>query len=707
MFKIMHDYQALLADILATPDDELKAELRAAGVQTEPPEIVYADAARRCAMPTDVDKIDIPRPELVESVVQLAAGHHSVVISGSAGSGKSWVLHAALERLRSAYRVSPMLLDGRALQARAPALLSRAALSQLDERGFDGDGTHCAARRKFAAAIAMGDEADAFRRYLSEATALRPVIAIDHVDDLIDDRAAALWLKGVNDAVKERGGVLIVTCRAARFGGRQGRLPRGGYRSRANELSVLLGADNIVCEDFSKTEIHNWLTASPPSTIRFSPSAAGNLCRLLGGRPRLFQSLMGAARSHAAEIIDRPFLQSFAQQEARRYSVECALLISIAREHPVALLNPLQAPVSLRPKLVETGALRYRGDGHLIFSSPVIARRYAWLSRPEQMLWIAARGPALLAPSRPIEIAIEGMAQWFRELPPGEALSMLPRLFDQRGYKELELFVADRENAKLWSQIWPKDKRTGPQPLSRFQDAAFIRAAGEATLSAGAGCKVYMPLIGTMGRAELIVGAMPPPCGVCAQSGQVQEHFALLTGIAPAIALALETLHLRRKDKAQRSLYHRIATVGNSQGNPVVSAAQATNCSAFVVLERGLSSWVVGHVETDLGKGDETDGAEPDWTQLLRSGKASVLNDIARHPSRRGLVLSGSDLTAAFPRLRQLDGNTAAYIHPVWQGSRCRLVIFLFRNASRGISGLTQTELATLAPLAVPGVLAS
>ena len=396
-----------------------------------------------------------------------------------------------------------------------------------------------------------------------------------------------------------------------------------------------------------------------------------------------------------AGAAGRRGLTAFARRAAAGFNTEVASLIGLLRSSPRGLVDPLAAPASLHLQMVETGGVRHRPDGRLIFSSPIIGRRYRAVANPQELLWMAASVSPALA-DRPVEVVGEALRTCLREEAPRATFVQFAQVLTRRGVSHPRLYAADRDNAKLWSQLLPLGM-PGAWPLNDDCNAGFVSVARTGKWHLADNQELHVAVFGSLGRVEMVVAGHVHPSG-CKfdDSVRLRELRHLCTAAEPALGSALELLSARRSLRLQRKLFHRLQNGGAERHNPMISVAQIADCSAVAVIERSPTAWVVSNLAV---VGAST--SKHAWSDMLAYPKATPLTAIALHRSRRGVVLTEPRIRQVFPHVRSAKEDCAAFIYPVWNGEACRLVTYLFEGqASREISGIKQVELSTAASLA-------
>ena len=277
--------------------------------------------------------------------------------------------------------------------------------------------------------------------------------------------------------------------------------------------------------------------------------------------------------------------------------------------------------------------------------------------------------------------------------------------------------MRDPQNARLWSLQRAGNcksrAKNGAWPLTTEERPEFSMAVftGRRVVD---GHSVFLPVIGPQGRVELVA------TGLLSKNLHDQDkgYRRLLTvrmvwnfvlNLQPALALNIERLRARRNDNLQRQLFHRVIHTRNAdpvRRDHVNMALREANCSAIAVLERNRAQWFVADTGEVGGNGSPKgrQATDPGWEELLEGNSTAALDDISSHPSARGLVLSGSDLSGTFPRLHGCLDRVALFLRPVWMhsGAACRIVVFVFEGAaSRDVSGARQAHLSVVAPFAI------
>jgi len=176
----------------------------------------------------------------------------------------------------------------------------------------------------------------------------------------------------------------------------------------------------------------------------------------------------------------------------------------------------------------------------------------------------------------------------------------------------------------------------------------------------------------------------------------------VVLALEPALGSAVEKVALNRRLQMNQRMLYTLKPFDPTKRVPLAGLLNQASCNSVAVLERTKSRWVVEGCEV-VDSGANT-GRRAFWIEMLSESDPKKLDDIAAHPSGRGLVLAGSDLGGIFLRLRRRTTSVSIFIHPVWvnRGASCRLVAFAFEgNTSRDINGARQKQLSSMAHFAV------
>jgi len=630
----------------------------------------------------------VARDALVDQLEDLLWRKDIVVLSGSRGCGKTEVAHDLVMRANRA-SISTLFIDCFSMRMSSRALLSRAVLSLVEPGMAQGLDMAGADDPDFSRALH-----ETFRTQLNSGA----IVVFDNADRIANRPEPMQWLLDLLVVVRERGARVVLICRSGCSDERPSR-SRNGYRDIACDLCAATGAARLSMGDLTLEELSAWLKSPYFADHRQEGMTAAELYAATGGRPRLIKDFCNwLACTHE---IGANALRIFADRAGRTYCAECDRLIEALRQFPEWLTRPLAAPPALWPFLLETGAVRRTGSA-IEFSAAAIARRYAWLTSTKNLHHLLGRGlEAILSNRSCPELAMAPLCAYSQSRTPREIFSAVARVLETIGLTEISLYAADRGNSKLWSRVYGHDAgdagdRTA-QPLEEEEWPDFTLSLRTGRPRVTARQRLLLPVFGESGRIEIVAeGTLTPVADPLRERARMRRLIGLADHIQPVLAVAVERLAHKRYMKLQRSRYYRALNSSEAhdvRSNLLLTAVQMMNCSAVAVLERGISAWVVSTLQTS---------EEDQWEDLLSGSTLNALNAIADHPSRRGLVLSGRELLVTFPRMRNVGDDVAVFIHPVWNRSVCRLIVFVFTGAaSREIDGLKQMELSNTALYAV------
>ena len=682
------DFCLLIDDVESLSMTEVAAQLAGLGLADRADASVYGEGA--VALAARAESGNLPPKVRRERVLAQLADHMAtndiVVVAGARGCGKTQVVHDFLELMDEEGRAT-QFLDLFSLRMASRGLLSRAALGlmmpgvaeALDMKGADDP-----------------DFSRAFHDGLLARLNKGATLVFDNIDRIIDRPEPLQWLLDIVALVRSREARAILVCRGARCGIRSQRKARGATRDLATGLKKAADATLFHIDDFSPTELVSWLDDPWFSDHRSSGLDASSLAACVGGRPRLikdFGTWLGTSDKRGSAA-----LTAFQDQAARTYCAECDRLIEALRQFPEWLTDPLAAPRHVWSFLIETGGMIEKDD-RLVFSAPLIADRFAYLTGTKGMARLIGRSLDTVLSSRAFpELAVAPLCAYCQIKSPKESLAAVVRVLETIGVTDVVLSVADRGNSKLWSKVYPIDSsEREAKPLNEDDRPDFAVALKTGRPRVTPRDRLFLPVFGETGRVEVVAeGQLPEIADPLRRCARLRRLTGFAELIQPVLAVAVERLAHKRYMKLQRSRYYRALNSGEAhdvRGNLLLTAVQMMNCSAVAILERGLSSWVVSTLQEASGPS----GATP-WEELLSGSVENALNAIADHPSRRGLVLSGRELLVAFPRLRNIPDDVAVFMHPVWNRALCRLIVFVFKGAaSREIDGLKQMELSNTA----------
>jgi energy-coupling factor transporter ATP-binding protein EcfA2 len=680
------DFEIPLFDVTTMPRQDKEAELQEAGIATHVPAEQYGAAtaffaARAC---TQEDPPPLVRPEAVDKLSRQMAVERVVVLGGALGSGKSTVARQVAEKLENRGE-AVIFIDGFSLRMTSQSRLSREVLSLISER--------------FALSVDHDPELveGGFLAYVRHRVKAGTIIVFDHADQLADRTEPLQWLSDLADAVQEAHMRLLIVARGVDTGDPKS---DGRYRTPAAKIRRKVRGSYFQLGELSRAELSHWINAPFFASHRTAGLDVDKLQNVIGGRPRLAVEF-GAFLANSASSGDTA-LEAFRAWAEATYSPECAQLIDVLRRFPDWLLKPLSAPPYFRQLIIDTGAVVEGEQNELAFAAPVIAKRFRRLSTPANLLRLTGTSmEAVVATTRMMELVGAPFCAYCQTRAPREVLIAVVQMLERLGLSEVTVSLADRINSRLWSKVYPYD--SGDSEAVRLDeeqrpDFAIVARNGHPRITTTG--RLLLPIFGDIGRVAVVAeGRLPKEDDSLMRMTRVRKLKAFAQQIQPVVSLAVEQDAYKHHVRLQRARYYRAFAVSNAaqdaRSSMLLNAAQVMNCSAVAVMQRGMSNWIVSTLQaTTSHSGDQ-------WEELLSGGSIDALNGIAFHPSRRGLVLSGVELLQAFPRLRNLKGELAVFMQPVWQKELCRLVVFVFEGpASRGIFGLKQAELSNTALLA-------
>jgi hypothetical protein len=730
--------------IEALPPDDMQSASKAAvlqylnaqGVQEHEPLEAYG------ITPSDLARIpgslavapDVPRVALLRQASEALERHMVVVIFGAIRSGTSALVNALIsDTLVRSQFPRRRILDCFALRTPSYQLLEREAIWSLfanDEghgRCFSWPSTTSTLSASGAKpppadrSISDGRTSQAdgepepmpiypegpFTRFLRSGLLDGGLLVLDHVEKLHNGREAQRWLENILRETGKRGTRVIIVYRSLDV-------------TKSAHRKVLRDLYQLCVPNLTEAELGAWLTAPFFDRHREAGLTPRRVLRVTGGRPGLVRDFgRFLIRKGGESLIGWRALAAFARHQACNYAVECGLLVDVLRARPQFLAHPIAgaAREQFHSRSLETGAIvKDAVRGELRFASPILSRRFRTITTPRALLsafgsddveyLVSNVGHAeLLGP--PLKAALISNKE------PREVFTQFARILRQWALTDVCVYVRDDANAKLWSFCFgqpdgrPRSAEAKAWPLSASEWPEFARAAYTGRPIEGEDSILYLPIGGARGRVELVATGRETSEQENSYERRLRQRtvWNITKMLAPALTLAAERLASRRQRDQQRNMFHRLKAADPSRKGHLAGTLREAQCSAVAVLERSQSYWFVAHFEIITARGASS-ADTGDWEPRFEGGNLTRLDEIAKHPSGRGLVLSGRELALAFPRMLTMATFTTLFLRPVWLhgGAVCRLVIFMFEgSASREVTGVKQSQLSVMAPYAIAG----
>lgn len=641
----------------------------------------------------------IARTQLLEDLIKAVhASETGLMVAGRAGMGKSHLVRKALLRHR-AFRDSVrrvVEIDCLALRMATAQLFSREAAWACFGRDDD-------AFKEFLAefnSTSGGKRRDGHRLPLTVLLRRRlepgGLVVLDHVEKLGRSGELDSWIADE----------LLPTVKAC--GARAIFIHRDPCYKRA--LPSLRDLPRFEVGEVTLADAEVWSDQPALARHRANGLDARNVLRITGGLPCLIREL-GEYLSYATHQVGNAAVRGYARWRLSgdRPVMACERLIRAARRHPDVVERAIGAGAFSKPwtvkslsgdivdALVGTGAVKVDVDGHLKFSSVLIALRLRRLMKADALACLAMRsdlaalnhGGGWRLMRRFPELAADPIAQCIgHEQNPVVGLTRLTQIIERWGF-DPTLYIRDADNARLWA---PFLRPAEFGPFESRKQPNFGRAAQTGEVVVGDDGRVFIPMTGNTGMVTLVMvlhfrrDAAPAPM----RAIEISRVVGVFKGIRPTVAQVVQRLALRRERKFQEAMLHRQADGAASTYQTVLREA---GCQSLVVFERDaqMQEWFVSRFErTSAGMREEMPVR---WAEGV---DAAGLDRIAFHPTGRGLVLSGPDAEQIFPRLT--GERAAVYLHPCRASAGARVVAFLFRGADALVQGHVQTHLSVVAP---------
>lgn len=690
-------------EILAAPIGEVEAELADQGLVSvardeelliapagaPPPRQDWMGRKRKMpgAIPAELLPVLVDRPEVVAALHEMVMEHSLVVVTGPSGAGKSsFVLGEYLRDKRvCADLPRRIVIDCTALQMASSVSFSREAVWAhfgIDDRGF----------KAFLADVVRDKTRDALTALMEVRLARGGIVVFDHVEWL--DRSGVIdgWLTGVFLRRARELGVKVVFI---------DRGPATHVRPTLRDLA------HWSLPDISAADVTGWLDHPGLRRLRAASLSVRAIMAMTGGRPTLLRDLELFLR-HRPGSAGAGDLRVFRKWRLRgdQFFADCERLIRAARGHPAVLQRALapgglsapwaeaELPAAAACDLLATGAVRRDGQGMLVFASPLYRRRLQRLLQPDALAELALRtGFRMLSAGhaktlkRFGELASDALAKSLGyEKNPIVGLQKLTDFLSRWDFSA-RIYLRDRDNARLWA---PYDKPERIGPLECWMQPDFAQAAQTGQLVRADDGRIFIPVISNAGVVGLVLvleflqraSSLP-----YSRQLEVDRVAGVLSGIRPTLAQLVQRLALHRERKFLGKIWFKSKSPELPPGRH--GLLREVGCQSIIVFERRAScNWVVARFER-TGDGED----DFHWTEGF---SATRLEAIARHPSKRGLVLSGDHALDVFPRLA--TRSAAVYLHPVPRSDDAVIVAFLFDGPTAVLDGHVQAKLAGVAP---------
>lgn len=696
-------------DIEFAPMEQILAELDRIGDRNDHPFTPAPEAGIEALAKAEERAVPIvPRNELVWQIRGAIDAERVFVIRGACGTGKSALVHHLLStavREWHPFRRS-LRLDCSALRTSDPIRLERAALWQVL-------GSDEILHRRFIAQLDNDEIESPFSAFLHRRGA-GTLLVIDQAEHLDPTGSIGSWISKTLLPIAEQRKLSVLFCV---------RTPASGRGIRPLRELPFLEVKNYV-----QHELAEWL-ALPYFRSRADASLTPDrILRLTGGCPRLVRDFASYA-VHRRQFDSRTLLD-FARWRPNHFIVDCERFIWAARAFPEVLsegLDVLSQPRKpslkestireIKNSLVATGVVRPAAGSGLRFKSPIHQKRISVLLQAGALRLLACRAQFHQL-ERTNDVAV---LRNFAELAPdvlGECIAtesqptVAFRRFQEilrRWGMDSRLRLRDPNNSRLWIHSAPLG--TTPEiggssgyltlespsnPIDNLCSKWLVTAIHDGHPSISDDGDIFVPVIGNSGEVEFVVqGRLRGDQNPFDNQIAVERLIAIIRGMRRQVMHASMAFWVQRHSRVDGKLLYRLES-----GEPMmrwqsfVRSLADSGPAAILVLERSPRTWFVSKFEAFDRPGKPS--IDRSWVEQQRPQR---LDEIANHPSGRGLVIGGAEAASIFPNLKGED--TAIYLRPVWIGNReaCRMVGFLFQGAVVGrLDGHLQHRLSAIAP---------
>ena len=600
-----------------------------------------------------------PRPDHIvnrtvdEALWRLLDSERTLVVFGSKGSGKSTLWRALMkpsDAFRMRYDVA-VTIDCFSLRSRSQRIVEQDALyAQFDQEDSFHDFMKQVARSDqplqcyLDAKLAIGDQ---------EGARLRGLVVFDHVERLSSAPEIVRWFDRFVTGLKNAG-VSVMMFHAGRPAPSM-----GGVLDRHKDFELgLLTLD----------ELSVWWAQNRFDLWRNAGVTASDIYSVTGGTPRLIRDFGRFLECYGAEHLGA-VLDAFEKEMTTAFSPEVSRLLNVAIKQPAVLQNPCSIMRNTaQDDFAATGAVAKRDDT-LRFVCNIFSQKYKLLSSERGIAAVLMNGPdaRLVSIMRSYRVLGRQFSMnLMQDVQPAQVWKRMARAFEMLRLERPEFWVRDPGNAKIWFLVYSDDikRQNGywkAKPLYTEDQPDVSLAVKTGRIVQRVSDEVVLPFIGENGRVSVLLRGKFPTERFNSFSLRLEERFLwhLALAVQPAAALAAERALARRMEKHWRSLaYRTMETCPEALDRGLSSILLQAGCNALVVLERGPYSWEVMDARA-TGEG----GDSMTWRQNFGNGVTAELDNIASHPSGRGLVLADQGLIDVFPRLRHY-GRLSGFLCP-------------------------------------------
>lgn len=622
----------------------------------------------------------VRRDTLVQEFADGLSKERMIAIVGSAGAGKSTFLrHCFRRNVRYQEHFDAVILvDCYALRGQSIRALERDAVAMQfgdDEHGF----------QRFLLNEAR-DDRPLQSLIQSKLQGRRGLLVLDHVECLTPSGEIGRWLDELERTGSDAGACMALLSRPVR---------------EVNCVSTFLDSRRrFEIKHLAKSEIAVWLRQPRYARYVGAGLQVDQLHALTGGVPRIvrdFGRFVAACDEKGVEPAG--FLPRFQERMQSEFAPEVERALARFEQTPWLVDEPLKAPKRYWPALVDTGCFSSSETGELSFAGELLERRFRELVRNNGMSkkLMTGNDDRSAKVLREIQEVLAGGLLYTLSMDeePTSVWRRLVTFIGRLGLADIRLHVRDGANSKVWKQLHAENReRRGanrkPWPLYADSEPLFAQSVRVGRIVTDEDGNVVIPLIGADGRTSLMIqGQYAELPENDFERRLVQRrlwHFAKAT--ERAVARSVEIAESRRAAAHWRKVTYRLGRgVTDRTGGDFAVMTEEAGCEAVVVFQWGYKNWKIRAIDVPANE----QAVPPLAKDKLEFFSPEALDEIARHRSRRGLVLAGPRVRELFPRIPVNAGDLAAFAWPV-PGEPLRIVTFVF-------AGAHAPELAGAAPL--------
>ncbi|CAA0105594.1 Uncharacterised protein [Halioglobus japonicus] len=677
-------------EVNSLSDEELDPLLDLYGLEQKStiPEYVLSslkDTEVHCLQPTRKYSPGwlVPRENLAARVIDSINNSQVNIVAGHSGSGKSHLYRNELAGNKRLAAISPVrvYIDCFPLKMRSTQTIEQEAVYALfgpDEDGYRSFKDSCEGD------LSAAGEDSTLIQYLDRKYDGAPgLLTLDHIESLIENSEAKSWLVSLIIKMLKRGIKVLLMTSDTSFD-----LPRNKIDGKVTKIDV---------GNLNFSEINEWASVNPE--LARSEISPKQLFRLTGGVPRIVRDFARFMVSDLVGGMDSggDLLRIFKKQMSGEFSPEIHRSLSVIMKQPGSLLSPHRiANPEIRSALLRSGAFRENSNRDLRFASPLLRSRYFSLCSAGNLFKILQTGwdSQIMSATIPLEFALRNInASLMLERSPSAVFERVARIIERWKATDISIRIRDLSLQKLWACEFPPQERGNVLPLHADDEPEFAQSVQTGRIVFSTANKLFLPVASATGRIDIVISCTLDslPTNDFVARNELRSLWNLVLSVQPALAIALErAMERRRLNNSRKYRYH-----PKRSGSKLASIMSEVGCSAVILLKKSSSRWAVESAEGTVEKGH----SDESWAIMLSDGNTERLDQIANHPSRRGLLVDRWDILNLFPRLRSKDSSISvvSYICPVSDSSASKvskLVCFAYDELeNHSIDGNTQNHL--------------